>query len=269
MTGLQAATKYRGKLRACNGTNSCSRWSADHLFDTPKAPPPPSLIPATQTIAIGEDAKVEAHDVPADIDAVFRVTGPIQPRGRCPPGGAAASASTGSGYYNAIWVTGCAPGGTGEVRLVERTNEANVLATATVVVAQTTWPSHIRNLRLTAQGDGAVTLAWDPPERTGGSPIVGYGVQHRRDGAAWASEVPAGRDTSGIGTTHTVTGLTNGVKYHFRVTPCNQAKAACPGRIRSAPSTPPSAARRRGRNRIRGPLPVQRRRRSTFPTAAA
>ena len=57
---------------------------------------------------------------------------------------------------------------------------------------------------------------------------MGYGVQHRRDGAAWASEVPAGRDTSGTGTTHTVTGLTNGVTYHLRVTPCNQAKGCLP-----------------------------------------
>ena len=103
-----------------------------------------------------------------------------------------------------------------------------MLATATVVVAQAAWPSHIRNPRQTAEGDGALTLAWDPPQRTGGSPIVGYGVQHRRDGAAWASEVPAGRDTSGTRTTHTVTGPTNGVTYHLRVTPWNQAKGCLP-----------------------------------------
>ena len=103
-----------------------------------------------------------------------------------------------------------------------------MLATATVVVAQAAWPSHIRNPRQTAEGDGALTLAWDPPQRTGGSPIVGYGVQHRRDGAAWASEVPAVRDTSGTGTTHTVTGLTIRVTYHLRFTPCNQAKGCLP-----------------------------------------
>ncbi len=57
--------------------------------------------------------------------------------------------------------------------------------------------------------------------------IGGYGAAARAR-SGWSSEVPAGRDTSGTGTTHTVTGLTNGVKYHLRVTPCNQAKGCLP-----------------------------------------
>ena len=72
-------------------------------------------------------------------------------------------------YYNSIWVAGCAPGGTGEVRLVERNNESNVIARATIVVVQYTVPSHIRNLRQTQEGDGSLTVTWDAPRRTGGS----------------------------------------------------------------------------------------------------
>ena len=72
-------------------------------------------------------------------------------------------------YYNSIWVTGCAPGGTGEVRLVEQDNESNVIARATIVVVQYTVPSHIRNLRQTEEGDGSLTVTWDAPRRTGGS----------------------------------------------------------------------------------------------------
>ena len=75
------------------------------------------------------------------------------------------------------------------------------------------------------QGGG---VAWEAPRRTGGSAIVGYGVQHRRDGDSWASEVPATRDTSGTGTSHTITGLTNGQRYHIRVTPCNQQSGCLP-----------------------------------------
>ena len=71
-------------------------------------------------------------------------------------------------------------------------------------------------------------MRWDGPRRTGGSAIVGYGVQHRRDGDSWASEVPATRDTSGTGTSHTITGLTNGQRYHIRVTPCNQQSGCLP-----------------------------------------
>ena len=155
-------------------------------------------------------------------------------------------------YYNSIWVTGCAPGGTGEVRLVERDNESNVIARATIVVVQYTVPSHIRNLRQTEEGDGSLTVTWDAPRRTGGSDIVGYAVEYRLDGAAWASESPPVRDTSGPGTSHTVTGLTNGSKYHIRVTPCNRqsaclhwsermgfSHASVSGRPQASPPPPP------------------------------
>ena len=146
-----------------------------------------------------------------------------QPIGRCPEQTCGTRhVHPNLGYYNSIWVTGCSPGGTGEVRLVERDNESNVIARATIVVVQYTVPSHIRNLRQTEEGDGSLTVTWDAPRRTGGSDIVGYGVQHRLDGADWASESPPVRDTSGTGTSHTVTGLTNGSKYHIRVTPCNR-----------------------------------------------
>ena len=93
---------------------------------------------------------------------------------------------------------------------MERNNESNVIARATIVVVQYTVPSHVRNLRQTEEGDGSLTVTWDAPRRTGGSAIVGYGVQHRLDGADWASESPPVRDTSGTGTSHTVTGLRNG-----------------------------------------------------------
>ena len=174
-----------------------------------------------------------------------------QPIGRCPEQTRGPRhVHPNLGYYNSIWVTGCAPGGTGEVRLVERDNESNVIARATIVVVQYTVPSHILHLRQTNQLDGALRVTWDAPRRTGGSDIVGYAVQHRLDGAAWASESPPVRDTSG--TSHTVTGLTNGRKYHIRVTPCNResaclhwsermgfSHASVSGRPQASPPPPP------------------------------
>ena len=95
-------------------------------------------------------------------------------------------------------------------------------------------------------------MTWDAPRRTGGSDIVGYAVQYRLDGAAWASESPPVRDTSGPGRSHTVTGLTNGLKYHIRVTPCNResaclhwsermgfSHASVSGRPQASPPPPP------------------------------
>ena len=176
-----------------------------------------------------------------------------QPIGRCPEQTRGPRhVHPNLGYYNSIWITGCAPGGTGEVRLVERNNESNVIARATIVVVQYTVPSHILHLRQTNQLDGALRVTWDAPRRTGGSDIVGYAVQHRLDGAAWASESPPVRDTFGPGTSHTVTGLTNGRKYHIRVTPCNResaclhwsermgfSHASVSGRPQASPPPPP------------------------------
>ncbi len=61
---------------------------------------------------------------------------------------------------------------------------------------------------LAAAGSGEVVLSWQPPGDDGGHPITGYQV--RQDGGAWAatgSAVPG----------YTVTGLTNGTQYAFRV----------------------------------------------------
>ena len=92
---------------------------------------------------------------------------PIQPIGRCPEQTRGPRhVHPNLGYYNSIWITGCAPGGTGEVRLVERNNESNVIARATIVVVQYTVPSHILHLRQTNQLDGALRVTWDAPRRT-------------------------------------------------------------------------------------------------------
>ena len=73
-------------------------------------------------------------------------------------------------------------------------------------------------------GDGQVTLAWTAPASTGGADISGY--QYEQDGT-WT-------DTGATATSHTVTGLTNGQAYTFRVRAVNsvgpgEASAASAG----------------------------------------
>ena len=62
-------------------------------------------------------------------------------------------------------------------------------------------------------GDGQVTLSWTAPASTGGADISGY--QYEQDGSGtWT-------DTGATATSHTVTGLTNGEVYTFRVRAVN------------------------------------------------
>ena len=66
-----------------------------------------------------------------------------------------------------------------------------------------------------AEGSGEVTLSWTAPTDTGGSTITGYNIQ--QDGT-WDTELITG-------TSHTVTGLTNGTAYTFRVRAVNAVGA--------------------------------------------
>jgi large repetitive protein len=64
---------------------------------------------------------------------------------------------------------------------------------------------------------GAVKLAWTPPMSDGGKAITDYAVQSSIDGATWATIDDGVSSTTGF----TVTGLTNGIKYSFRVAAVN------------------------------------------------
>ena len=70
-----------------------------------------------------------------------------------------------------------------------------------------------RNLTAAA-GNGQVTLAWNPPQSGGGS-ITRY--EYRRETTRNAGGGGTWTTTGGTGTTFTVTGLTNGTRYYFRV----------------------------------------------------
>ena len=69
-------------------------------------------------------------------------------------------------------------------------------------------------------GDSAAVLTWTAPASTGGSPITGYVVTPYVGGVAQAPQ-----SFSGTATTQTVTGLTPGTAYTFRVAAQNASGA--------------------------------------------
>ena len=88
-------------------------------------------------------------------------------------------------------------------------------------------------------GDASVQLRWDAPAATNGSPIQDYVIERATSSSGPYSVVP---DGVSVATTATVTGLTNGTTYHFRVAAVNAAGAGAattPGA--AVPFTLPSA----------------------------
>lgn len=85
------------------------------------------------------------------------------------------------------------------------------------VPAQTTAPNNPLNLTATPSSTQAV-LAWDVPSSDGGSAITDYIVQYKLSSAgSWTTF----NDGTSTARTATVTGLTNGSNYDFRVAAVN------------------------------------------------
>jgi chitodextrinase len=96
--------------------------------------------------------------------------------------------------------------------------------------------------QVTAQpGAGRAKLNWSPPASDGGATISDYVIQRSQDRTTWSTV----RD--GVSTTrsHTVTGLTNGTRYWFRVAARNTAGRGAWSPLvavtpRAVPTAPPA-----------------------------
>jgi titin len=83
-------------------------------------------------------------------------------------------------------------------------------------------PSSPRSLSGTAENE-QVSLSWTVPSNTGGVPITDYIVEYSsNDGTTWTTFA----DGSSAATSVTVTGLTNGTSYLFRVAATNGARTS-------------------------------------------
>ncbi|MGP8206490.1 MAG: fibronectin type III domain-containing protein [Acidimicrobiales bacterium] len=95
-------------------------------------------------------------------------------------------------------------------------NPAGEGAPSDEVSATTTGPPGAPTGLVAAAGNSQVLLSWAPALSNGGSPVTGYNV--------YMSTAPGSRGTeltSVAGTNYSVTGLSNGSKYYFRVTAVN------------------------------------------------
>ena len=98
-------------------------------------------------------------------------------------------------------------------------NAESLTSAATAAVAATV-PGVPGGLVVTVNDTGKLDLSWNAPDNYGGSAITSYKVQWKEEADSW--DTPADvSETAVTGTSHTVSGLTDGVEYTFRVVAVN------------------------------------------------
>ena len=96
------------------------------------------------------------------------------------------------------------------------------LTSATTTEVTATVPGAPGSLSVSVNDTGKLDVSWSVPDSNGGSAVTGYRVQWKEAADSW--DTPADvSETTVTGTNHTVTGLTDGVEYTFRVFAVNSA----------------------------------------------
>ena len=113
--------------------------------------------------------------------------------------------------------------------------------TASAIPAAPTSPA--RTLTATpTNASGQIRLSWLPPADNGSAPITDYFIQRSPDGLSSWVPIDDGVSTT---TSYTVTGLTNGTRYYFRVLARNEIgnSPSWSNVVSAVPRTVPSAVR--------------------------
>ena len=101
----------------------------------------------------------------------------------------------------------------------DRNFEESLTSAATNEVAATV-PGAPQHLSVTHRDTGLLDVYWEAPASDGGSEITGYRVQWKETAESWEKSEDVLVDTTS-GTTHTITGLTDGVEYRVRIRAVN------------------------------------------------
>ena len=103
----------------------------------------------------------------------------------------------------------------------DRNHQESLTSPATAAVAaETAVPDAPRSLNVSPDDTGTLDVSWEAPASDGGSAITGYKVQWKRAADSWDTPADVFEATA-TGTTHTITGLTDGVEYAVRVIAVN------------------------------------------------
>ena len=126
--------------------------------------------------------------------------------------------------------------------------EESLPSAATAAVAANV-PGAPASLRVSVNDTGKLDLSWQVPDDDGGSAITGYKVQWKEAAGSW--DTPADVSEAAVtGTSHTITGLTDGVEYSVRVSAVNSVGDGAPSP--EATGTPAAGDSARGAEGAQG-----------------
>ena len=107
-----------------------------------------------------------------------------------------------------------------KVSFFDDKNNPETLTSAATAAVLANVPGAPEHLNVSPHDTGALDVSWEGPARDGGSDITGYKVQWKRVGDNWDAPADVSEETV-TGTTHTITGLTDGVEYAVRIIAVN------------------------------------------------
>ena len=183
----------------------------------------------------------------ADAGATLTWTAPVSNGGASisgyrvdilPAGGvwATAVADTGSASTSTN-LSALANGTSYSVRVAALTSQGLGAWSSSDSVTPLAAPGAVRSLSA-APGNQQVVLTWLAPITTGARPVTGYRVDQSTDGGGSWSNIT---NTGAASLTATVTGVTNGSSYLFRVTPLTSLGDGATANVSATPRTTPDA----------------------------
>ncbi len=207
---LRSRTNYSLRFKTVNGPNS---WNVSSM----------SAAVAASTIAAAPTGLSRTGSTESSVSIAFTA----------PPGSAQI---TNYQYSTDNGTTWCASNPVSPISPVRITNASNATCNAGALVANRTYPVRLRAVG--AGGNGvmsasvaattlvgapesitgnaltrSVALAWSAPSTTGGVAITDYVIQYSKDNVTWTTFGDSVSNARSV----TVTGLTKGQRYFFRV----------------------------------------------------
>ena len=231
VSGIVPGTSYTFAVTATNANGTSSPSSPSNSVVVPAAPGAPTNVSA----AVNTNGSIAVNwtDPADDGSAITNYT--VIPSPGC---SSCAGTTVNGATATSATITGLTPGtaysftvtATNGIGTSPQSAASNTINAPTVPGAPT--------IGTATPGNASATVTWTAPGNTGGVPITGYVVTPYVGGTAKTAQT-----FSSTATSETVTGLTNGTAYTFKVAAINGVGTGAQSAASNAvtPDTPPGA----------------------------